>query len=410
MKRATKESPSNPSHIGWTIGGAALGAVAMYLSDPDRGRRRRALATDKIYSLAYRTSGALDVASRDLGNRLQGLRARTSRRIFRREEMTDDEILIARVRQKLGHAVAHPHAVHVTAHNGYVTLHGSILASEKPQLMQAVRRVHGIRDIEDRLQIHERPDHIPSLQGSGKMRNVAMQQTWPPGMQAVAVAGGAALGAIGLARRSPLRAFLAAAGLGLLARGMSNKPLAQIVRGSAGRQAIRAMGPQAVELEKSIYIQAVPEQVFDLWSRYENFPRFMSNVREVRELGDGRSHWVVSGPAGMQVEWDARTTRSRRPELLSWESEANATVRNNGSVRFEREGSGTRVTVRLSYSPPGGGIGHAIASLFDGDPKRQMDEDLMRMKDFIESGNALHDAAKPIPSMQSIQQAPGTLH
>ena len=40
----------------------------------------------------------------------------------------------------------------------------------------------------------------------------------------------------------------------------------------------------------------------------------------------------------------------------------------------------------MTYQPPAGMIGHAVASLFNGDPKRQMDDDLMRMKAFIETG------------------------
>jgi uncharacterized membrane protein len=67
-------------------------------------------------------------------------------------------------------------------------------------------------------------------------------------------------------------------------------------------------------------------------------------------------------------------------------------------VHFEPSGSGTRVTVHMEYSPPAGALGHALASLFNGNPKRQMDEDLMRMKEFIETGVPPHDAAQP--SMQ----------
>jgi hypothetical protein len=53
----------------------------------------------------------------------------------------------------------------------------------------------------------------------------------------------------------------------------------------------------------------------------------------------------------------------------------------------------TVVDVRLSYYPPAGAVGHAIASLFGADPKSEMDDDLMRMKSFIETGHQPHDAA-----------------
>ena len=56
---------------------------------------------------------------------------------------------------------------------------------------------------------------------------------------------------------------------------------------------------------------------------------------------------------------------------------------------------GTRIRVRLSYIPPAGAFGHAVASIFGADPKSEMDADLMRMKSMIETGNPPHDAARP---------------
>jgi uncharacterized membrane protein len=161
----------------------------------------------------------------------------------------------------------------------------------------------------------------------------------------------------------------------------------------------------AVVLHKAIHIEAAPETLFDLWSRVENFPHFMSHVRHVEDLGNGRSHWVVTAPGGMQVEWDARVTASERPRLLAWESEPGASVRNAGTIRFEPEAGGTRVSVQMSYVPPTGLVGHAIARLFHGDPKRQMDDDLMRMKQFVETGRAPHDASEPGGAMMPLPPA-----
>jgi gas vesicle protein len=64
------------SNIGWLIGGMALGALTMYMMDPDRGNRRRALARDKIYSAAIKTRKCVNRTSRDWANRAQGLRAK----------------------------------------------------------------------------------------------------------------------------------------------------------------------------------------------------------------------------------------------------------------------------------------------------------------------------------------------
>lgn len=369
------------------MAGAALGAAAMYMTDPDRGRRRRALATDKMRSMANKTSDAMNVARRDLGNRMQGMRAQTGRLFSRRDHSNDEEILLARVRKEIGRAVAHPRAIKVDVHNGCVTLHGPVLAHEKQDLLDCVRSVRGITDIDDKLDVHESAAGIPSLQGEGRQRRngSTTRESWPPGLRAVAALGGSVLGLYGLTRRSVPGMAAAAIGLGLAARGIGNRPLARM----------RSAGAQTVDLQTSIYIDAAPETVFDVWSKYDNFPQFMSNVKEVREVGNGRSHWTVSGPAGTQVEWDALTTESKRPEVLAWRTEPEASVQHTGMVRFERSGEGTRVMVHMSYSPPAGIVGHAAASLFNGDPKRQMDEDLMRMKSFIESGTSARGAAQP---------------
>jgi uncharacterized membrane protein len=97
------------------------------------------------------------------------------------------------------------------------------------------------------------------------------------------------------------------------------------------------------------------------------------------------------------------TTEARSPEVLAWKTAPDASVQHMGEVRFERAGDGTRVNVHLRYRPPGGIVGHAVASLFNGDPKRQMDEDLMRMKSFVERGTPPHDAAQPtIPASKEL--------
>jgi uncharacterized membrane protein len=123
---------------------------------------------------------------------------------------------------------------------------------------------------------------------------------------------------------------------------------------------------------------------------------FMTNIQEVRATGEGRSHWKVKGPAGVPVEWDAIITEQIPNKLLAWKSVEGASIANAGIVRFDRSDDGTtRLEVKLSYNPPGGAMGHALAALLGADPKRQIDEDLVRMKTLIETGNPPHDAARP---------------
>jgi uncharacterized membrane protein len=375
------------------LGAAALGATAMYLFDPVQGRRRRALVGDKLHSLAAQAGDAADVIGRDMGNRWAGVQARVGHAAGRvtggRGEERRDDKLAARVRSALGRAVAHPHAISVCARGGRIELYGPVLADERQDLIDCVRDVAGVREVYDKLDVHEQPGDIPALQGKGRRarsRWSPLQDDWSPTLRILSVAGGVALGGYGAARRTPLATALAALGLALLARGAGNRPFAQMV------------GRRGIKLEKSIDIDAPIDTVFDVWTEYKNFPYFMSHVVDVRQLDDKRSHWVVKGPAGTRVEWDAIQTGYRRPSLLSWQTAPGSVVAHSGSVLFEPTDSGTRVTVRMSYQPPAGALGHGLAVLLGRDPKQELDDDLVRMKEFIESGTPPSDAAKPTPA------------
>jgi uncharacterized membrane protein len=285
--------------------------------------------------------------------------------------------------------VAHPHAIAVCARGGRIELYGPVLTRERQDLIDCVRDVPGVSEVYDKLDIHDEAGDISALQGEGRRaggRWNPMQDHWSPALRILSVAGGMALGGFGVARRTPVTTVLAAIGLALLARGASNRPIAWMV----GRHGIR--------LEKSIDIDAPIDTVFDVWTEYKNFPYFMSHVVDVRQLDDTRSHWVVKGPAGTRVEWDAIQTGYRRPSLLSWQTAPGSVVAHAGSVLFEPTDNGTRVTVRMAYQPPAGALGHGLAVLLGRDPRQELSDDLTRMKAFIESGTPPSDAAKPTPA------------
>jgi uncharacterized membrane protein len=173
-------------------------------------------------------------------------------------------------------------------------------------------------------------------------------------------------------------------------RGITNLDIKSLV--GVGRDC------RALEVQKTINISAPVEKVFEFWTNYQNFPRFMSNVREVSSIGEGRSHWIVAGPAGVPVEWTAEITELVPNKLLAWRSINGSIINHMGIVHFERNrDNGTRVHIRFCYNPLAGAVGHALAKLFGSDPKSEMDADLVRMKTFIETGHPPHDAAYPSP-------------
>ncbi len=144
----------------------------------------------------------------------------------------------------------------------------------------------------------------------------------------------------------------------------------------------------AIRVQKTLTIEAPLEQVFQFWSRFENFPRFMEHVLEVRSAGD-RSHWRVSGPAGAPIEWDTEITEFIENRTIAWRSMEGSSVEHHGEVHFERAGdNATRISIHMAYMPPGGALGHAVAGFLQGDPKTLMDDDLRRLKSLLEQGKA----------------------
>ena len=147
----------------------------------------------------------------------------------------------------------------------------------------------------------------------------------------------------------------------------------------------------SIPVNKSIVVNAAPEELYQFWHDFENLPRFMRHLEQVRVTRGGHSHWAAKGPAGTTVEWDAEITEDRPAELIAWRSLEGADVENSGSVRFERApgGRGTVVHVEIDYRPPGGAVGALVARLFGEDPEGQLQTDLRRFKQVIETGEVV---------------------
>jgi len=198
-----------------TLVAAGFGAGLMFVFDPDKGRRRRAIARDKMRHLQSRSSEMLGKAAHDLRNRTLGIVAETSA-VLRVEDVTDDR-LVARVRSRMGHVVSHPHAIEVAAHDGTVVLSGPILASEASRLVDCVRGIKGVARVENNLELHERPD-VPLLYG-GPHRGGPIG--WPPAKRLLVGATGGVMAAYGAIRGDIVGATLGTLGAGALTRALS---------------------------------------------------------------------------------------------------------------------------------------------------------------------------------------------
>jgi uncharacterized membrane protein len=365
----------------------ALGSSTVYLFDAHAGRRRRVRLRDRVLRGYHDAVGFLDRATRDLTQRVVGTGAEVRYKIAGRR--VDDATLARRVSSKLGRCVAHPGAVRVTVLDGCVRLAGKIAASEHKRLVAGIRAVPGVRRIDDAVEVAAAPLDAPSTAQRDTLFAGAMRHSWPPAGRLLAIAGGTALLVSG-GRSLPraLGRFGRLAGLILLGRGMTN----QTVREMIGRSGDVEHG--GIDLQKTLTVAAPIDHVFAFFTDFRSFPIFMRNVKEVRELGQGRSHWKVHGPAGVDASWDAIVTRVEPRKAIAWRSVEGSRIQNAGLIRFEENGPDrTRVHVRMRYVPPAGVVGHAVASLFGADPKTELDEDLLRAKSYLETGKPARDAA-----------------
>lgn len=369
------------------ISSLGIGAGLMYVFDPDKGKRRRAEVRNKIRHAANKTNDAIGKTSRDLTNRLSGVVAEAGSMFS--TDKASDEVIVARVRSKLGRLVSHPSSIEVAATDGRVVLSGPVLADEINRLVESVSSIKGVVDVENRLEVHEQAGSVPGLQGGRASRGESwdvMQSNWSPATRLLVGAAGGALAVYATRRRGLIGAMAAPLGLGLVSRALTNLDIKRMVGAGAGRRAIK--------IQKTINIAAPVEDVFEFWTRQENFPQFMSNVREVSPLSEGKYHWVVAGPAGVSVEWDGEITKIVPNRLIEFRSLPGSAIEQEGVIRFTTTSEAdTCVDVKMSYNPPAGAIGHLVAMLFGSDPKKEMDADLMRMKSFIETGQTPHDAA-----------------
>lgn len=357
--------------------GAGIGAGIMYFMDPNLGDRRRALIRDQVIRFQRRADESIETAVRDMRNRARGIMAEGMSRID--QEPASDRVIEERVRARLGFLTRHPRAVQVQVQNNIATISGDVLANEVDNLLAGVKKVRGVQRVENQLRVHETTENIPQLQGAGWMpgddRSSLM---WSPSTRLLAGASASSLLVWGMGKGGIIGTLAQIGGVALGVRALTNLDF--------GRLTGMTEESDAVRIRKTININAPVDQVYSLWSNFENFKQFMSNIEEIKDLGNGKSHWVVKGPAGSKVEFDAMTTENRPNEMIAWETTEDAAVKHRGQVRFRESETGTQVNVNMAYTPPAGVAGHTVAKLFGKDPKSEMNADLARMKSLLEEG------------------------
>jgi len=220
----------------------------------------------------------------------------------------------------------------------------------------------------------------------------------------VSLAAGAIVSVQGLSRGTLAGLLESAVGGYLVCRGATGKCAVYDALGldtyhRDGRGAADPIAEEGVRVEQSMLVGKPAEELYKFWHDFENLPRIMTHLAAVRRTGDGRTHWVAQVPklAGMKVEWDAEVTADEPNRRIGWRSLPGSQVDTFGEVRFEKAPGerGTFVHVVMSYVPPAGKLGHAIAWLLNETPQQKMRDDLRNFKRIMEVGEILTVVGQP---------------
>jgi uncharacterized membrane protein len=136
-------------------------------------------------------------------------------------------------------------------------------------------------------------------------------------------------------------------------------------------------------IEQSTEVQVPVRTAYNQWTQFEEFPKFMEGVEEVKQLDDVTLHWKAE-IAGVQREWDAKITEQTPDQRIAWTTIDGPY--NSGVVTFHRiDDSKTKVMLQMEFEPD-----TATEKVGDvlGIVKARTKGDLGRFKEFIESRGA----------------------
>jgi len=153
----------------------------------------------------------------------------------------------------------------------------------------------------------------------------------------------------------------------------------------------------AMRIARSITVSSSPEECYRWWRDFTNLPRVLSHIESVEITSDRRSHWVLKGTAGKNLEWDSEVTTDEPGKVIAWHALEGADIENSGSVHFEPApaGRGTILRVAFHYCPPGGRLGGLFARLLGQEPELELAKDLRRLKQLLETGEIATTEGQP---------------
>ena len=149
----------------------------------------------------------------------------------------------------------------------------------------------------------------------------------------------------------------------------------------------------SARLSASTITNRPPDECYRFWRQIERFPTFQEYVKSVQVIDDRRSHWVASGPAGVEIEWNAEITEDVPGEQIAWRTVEAADVPHSGSVRFEELPAGRGTIIRLRLQPLGAAT--LMGRFLGRDPGLALRKALLRCKQLLETGEIATTEGQP---------------
>lgn len=144
---------------------------------------------------------------------------------------------------------------------------------------------------------------------------------------------------------------------------------------------------QAISITERFIVNKPREEVYAFWRNLENLPRFMKHLASVEEQGNNRSQWKANLPGEIvKLTWNAEITREEENRYIGWQSIEGSMVDNAGKIEFNDalNGSGTELTIEISYFPPAGSLGQGVAKLLNNVFEDKIREDVTNFKHYVE--------------------------
>ena len=153
-------------------------------------------------------------------------------------------------------------------------------------------------------------------------------------------------------------------------------------------------------VEKDIHVNLPVRTCYNQWTQFEDLPKFMEGVKQVKQLDDKHLHWRAE-VGGKEQEWQAEIIEQVPDSRIAWRSTTGAP--NAGLVTFDSMDGGCHITLRMDYEPEGvvENVGDAMGFM-----GRRVEGDLKRFKEFIESRGAETGAWRGEIHGQDVEQRP----